>query len=113
MLHLGADAAVARLPPPNATIRNAMARRRETDPGSELTPEGRERLQRIVVQLLGIAGSSNTEIQYKLRQVVDQLVELLEQQYRVRRPINGVKPTSPASFGSRSQASDRFDEGGS
>jgi len=58
-----------------------MARRRGTDPGNGLTPEGRERLERIAVQLLGIAGSSNPEIQYKLRQVVDQLVELLEQQH--------------------------------
>jgi len=59
-----------------------MACKRETDPGNGLTPLERERLERIVVQLLGIAGSSNPEIQYELRQVVDQLVELLEQQYR-------------------------------
>ena len=48
--------------------------------GNGLTPEEREHLERIVVQLLGIVRSSgDPEIQLKLRRVVDQLVELLEQ----------------------------------
>ena len=48
--------------------------------GNGLTPEERERLERIVVQLLGVVRSSaDSEIQLKLRRVVDQLVELLEQ----------------------------------
>jgi len=47
---------------------------------NRLTPEERERLERIVVELLGIVRSSNdSEIQLKLRRAVDQLVELLEQ----------------------------------
>ena len=43
-----------------------------------LTPVERERLERIVVQLLEIAQRLDPELQYKLRQVVNQLVELLE-----------------------------------
>jgi len=67
------------LAPPNTTIWNAMGRGRDTASGNHLTLEERERLERTVVQLLGIVRSSDAEIQYKMRQVVDQLVELLEQ----------------------------------
>ena len=49
------------------------------DSGNGLSPEQRERLERIVVQLLGVVRSADAEIQYKMRQVVDQLVEFLEQ----------------------------------
>jgi hypothetical protein len=56
-----------------------MGRGRETDPGNRLTPEERERLERIVVQLLEIAERcSDPWVQYKLRQVADQLFELLD-----------------------------------
>jgi hypothetical protein len=56
-----------------------MARRRETSSGNGLTPEQRERLERIVVQLLEIAARcEDPEIHYGLRQLADQLVELAE-----------------------------------
>ena len=58
---------------------NRMARRRESASGNGLTPEQRERLERIVVQLLEIAARcSDPEIQHKLMQLADQLVELAE-----------------------------------
>jgi hypothetical protein len=54
-----------------------ISRRRETASGNGLTPEQRERLERIVIQLLEIAPRcKDPEIQRELMRLADQLVEL-------------------------------------
>lgn len=63
----------------NSGGRMGMTRRRETASGSGLTAEQRARLERIVIQLLEIAPRcKDPEIQYELRRLADQLVELAE-----------------------------------
>jgi hypothetical protein len=57
-----------------------MGGRRETASGGGLTAEQRTRLERIVIQLLEIAPRcEDPEIQYELRRLADQLVELADE----------------------------------
>ncbi len=58
-----------------------MAPRSETGSGNGLTPEQRERLERIVIELLDIAAhcEESPAIQYELRELTNRLVQLVEQ----------------------------------
>ncbi len=44
----------------------------------DLTPEARERLERIAIEIIGIASKCGRNTQQKLRQLADQISEILD-----------------------------------